>query len=135
MASPIDRNEIAPQLVALVGCETAANLLLYIFHQGEAHVRGASRGLNIASNSIQKQLEKFERAGVLSCRMVESTRVYSFNQQHPATTRLKDLLRMFYKGLTAEEHRRLFPPEPPRRGILPSFKQGRTAGSSALHRR
>ena len=105
-------------LEALFGNRTAAKLMLYLFHYGEAYSRGAARDLGIAVSAVQRQFDKFESAGLLVSRMLGTTRVYSFNPRQPATAKLKELIRVFYEAMTIKEREQLFPARrrPRRRG-------------------
>jgi len=96
-------------LEALFGNRTAAKLMLYLFHYGEAYARGAARDLGIAVSAVQRQLDKFESAGLLVSRMVGNTRVYTFNPKQPATAKLKDLVGVFYEALSIKDREHLFP--------------------------
>ena len=95
-------------LEALFGNRTAAKLMLYLFHYGEAYATGAARDLGIALSPVQRQLDKFELAGLLVSKMVGNTRVYSFNPSQPATRKLKELIQVFYEAMSSEERERLF---------------------------
>jgi len=96
-------------LDALFGNRTAAKLMLYLFHYGEAYARGAARDLLIAVSAVQRQLDKFEGAGLLVSRMIGNTRVYAFNPRRPGTAQLKDLIRVYYEAMTMKEREQLFP--------------------------
>ncbi len=99
--------------------------MLYLFHYQEAYARGAGRDLGIAVSAVQRQLDKFENAGLLVSRMVGNTRLYSFDPRHPATAKLKDLIRVFYEAMTTKERERLFPARRrPRRRGKPVIRQG-----------
>jgi DNA-binding transcriptional ArsR family regulator len=100
MESPLD---------AVFGNRTAGRLLLYLFHHGEAYARGVSRDLEISLSSVQRQLERFEGAGLLVSRRVGNTRLYTFDPRHPASGPLQDLVRVYYEALTIRERERLFP--------------------------
>ncbi|MHC4548735.1 MAG: winged helix-turn-helix domain-containing protein [Planctomycetota bacterium] len=95
-------------LEALFGNRTAAMFMLYLFHYQEAYARGAARDLGIAVSAVQRQLDKFETAGLLVSRMIGNTRVYTFNPRQPATAKLKELIRVFYEAMTLKERERLF---------------------------
>lgn len=95
-------------LEALFGNRTAAKLMLYLFHYGEAYGTGAARDLGIALSPVQRQLDKFEASGVLVSKLLGNTRVYTFNPKQPATRRLKDLIQVFYEAIPLEERERLF---------------------------
>jgi len=105
-------------LHALLGSQTAAQLMLYLFHYGEAYATGMARDLGIAVSPIQRQLEKFETAGFLISKTVGKTRIYAFNPKQPATERLKELIRVFYEAMSRDERREMFPARrrPRRRG-------------------
>ncbi len=105
-------------LEALFGNRTAAKLMLYLFHYGEAYASGAAKDLGIALSPVQRQLDKFEVAGLMVSKMVGNTRVYSFNPKQPATRKLKDLIQLFYEAMSLKERERLFPMRrrPRRRG-------------------
>lgn len=93
---------------ALFGNATAGRLMLYLFHHGEAYPTGAAKDLGLSLSPVQRQLEKFEAAGLLVSRLVGRTRVYTFNPKHPATSKLRDLVGVFYEGLPLQERERLF---------------------------
>ena len=95
-------------LEALFGNRTAAKLMLYLFHYGEVYATGMAKDLDVALSPIQRQMDKFEAAGVLTSKMVGNTRVYSFNPKQPATRKLKELVQVFYEAMSMQERERLF---------------------------
>ena len=95
-------------LQALLGNRTAAQLMLYLFHYGEAYATGMAKDLGIALSPVQRQLDKFEAAGVLISKLVGNTRVYSFNPKQPATKKLKELIQVFYEAMSARDRQRMF---------------------------
>lgn len=95
-------------LETLLGNRTAAKLMLYLFHYGEAYATAAARDLGTALSPMQRQLDKFEAGGWLVSKSVGTTRLYSFNPKLPATRRLRDLIAVFYEGISLEERERLF---------------------------
>ena len=99
---------VASPLEALFGNRTAAKLMLYLFHYGEAYPTGAARDLGLSLSPVQRQLEKFEAAGILVSRLVGRTRLYSFNPKHPARGALRDLIQVFYEGMPLSERQRMF---------------------------
>lgn len=105
-------------LDALFGNRTAAKLMLYLFHYGEAYPTGAAKDLGTALSPMQRQLDKFEASGWLVSKRIGNTRVYSFNPKFPGTRRLRDLIGVFYEGMSLEERERFFPMRrrPRRRG-------------------
>lgn len=95
-------------LKALFGNRTAAKLMLYLFHHGEAYATGVAKDLGIALSPVQRQLERFEVGGLLVSKMIGNTRVYSFNPKQPATKKLKALIQVFYEAMSLNERQRLF---------------------------
>jgi DNA-binding transcriptional ArsR family regulator len=105
-------------LETLFGNRTAAKVMLYLFHHGEAYATGAAKDLGVALSPVQRQLDKFEASGLLVSRRVGNTRLYAFNPKLPVTRRLKDLIEVFHEAMSIEERERLFPVRrrPRRRG-------------------
>lgn len=95
-------------LKALFGNETAARLMLYLFHYGEAYPSGAAKDLGLSLAPVQRQLEKFESAGFLVSKLLGRARIYTFNKKSPATSRLVELIRVFYEGMSPKERQRMF---------------------------
>lgn len=91
----------------LVG-RTAAKLLLYLFHHGEAYPTGAAKDMQLRLSAVQRQLEKLEAAGFLISKLIGKTRAYTFNPKNPATRKLKDLVGVFYQGMSLAERERIF---------------------------
>ena len=65
----------------LFGTSTAGFVLLHLYHYGEVYARALARDLDISLSAIQKQLEKFECAGVIISKTMGRTRIYSFNKR------------------------------------------------------
>jgi predicted transcriptional regulator len=95
-------------LEALFGNRTATSVMLYLFHYGEAYATGIAKDLDIALSPVQRQLDKFETAGILVSKMVGKTRVYSFNPKQPVTKKLKELIQVFYEAMSQKERQQLF---------------------------
>jgi predicted ArsR family transcriptional regulator len=95
-------------LETLFGNRTAAKLMLYLFHYGEVYPTGAAKDLGVAVNQVQRQLEKFEAAGVLISKLVGRTRVYKFNVKHPATEKLRELIEVFYESMSLKDREQMF---------------------------
>ena len=94
-------------LESLLG-RTAARLLLYLIHYGEAYPTGAAKDLDISQGAVQRQLEKLETAGFLVSKLVGRTRVYRLDPKSPAARRLGDLAEVYYKAIPLRERERLF---------------------------
>ena len=66
-------------LEGLTGNETASKVLLYLESYGSGYPRGISETFEIAVSQVQRQLERFEREGIVVSRLVGKTRVYEWN--------------------------------------------------------
>jgi len=79
-------------LETLFGSESAARVLLFVYGRGEGYARQMAQFFDTALRPIQRQLEKFEAAGVLYSRRVGRTRLYAFNPRCPLVEELRALL-------------------------------------------
>ena len=96
-------------LADIFGSRAAEAVLLHLFHHGESYGRAVSSDLRVSLDSVQRQLEKFERAGVLVSMRHGRTVVFSFNPRSRAATRLKELVAVFYDAMSLEAKEQLFP--------------------------
>lgn len=96
-------------LAEMFGSRAAEAVLLHLFHHGESYGRAVSSDCGISLDSVQRQLEKFERAGVLVAMRHGRTVVYSFNPRSKAAARLRDLVAVFYDAMSLEAKEQLFP--------------------------
>ena len=93
---------------ALLGSKNAERVLIYIFAREEGYAREIASFYGSDLKSIQMQLDKFEKSGVLASRSVGRTRPYVFNPRYPFLTELKALLgkaMSFYSRKEQEELR------------------------------
>ncbi len=91
---------------ALFGSKNAERVLIYIFARQEGYAREISGFYESDLKSIQMQLDKFEKSGVLVSRAVGRTRPYMFNPRYSFLTELKALLEKalsFYPAKEREE--------------------------------
>ncbi len=86
----------------MFGSRAAEAVLLHLFHHGELYGRAVSSDFVISLESVQRQLEKFERAGVLVSVRHGRTIVYSFNPRARAAARLRDLVAVYYDVMSLE---------------------------------
>jgi hypothetical protein len=83
----------------LLGSKNAERVLLFLFAREEGYAREIARYYNTDVKSIQMQLDKMEKGGVLTSRAVGKTRPYAFNPRYPFLNELKALLKktlLFY---------------------------------------
>ena len=67
-------------------------MLIYVFAREEGYAREIARFYEADLKSIQMQLDKFEKSGVLASRAVGRTRPFVFNPRYPFLNELKTLL-------------------------------------------
>ena len=99
---------ISTVLQDLFGGKAAEAVLLSLFHQGEAYGRGVSKDFAVSLDPVQRQLDRFERAGALVCKRQGRTLVYSWNPKSRVAARLRDLVGVVYDGLDPKAKEALF---------------------------
>jgi hypothetical protein len=73
---------------------------------------------------VQKQLDRFEVAGILVSRRVGTVRVYQFNPKLGVLKKLKDLIEAFYEAIPLSEREKIFKERRrPRRRGKPVIKE------------
>ena len=77
---------------SLLGSKNAERVLIYIFAREEGYAREIAGFYKTDLKSIQMQLDKFEKSGVLASRAVGRTRPYVFNPRYPFLNEVKALL-------------------------------------------
>jgi hypothetical protein len=92
---------------SLLGSKNAERVLIYIFAREEGYAREIANFYKTDLKSIQMQLEKFEKSGLLASRTVGRTRPYVFNPRYPFLTELKALLEKALSFYSADEHEKL----------------------------
>lgn len=99
---------ISTALQDLFGGKAAQAVLLSLFHHGESYGRAIARDFGLSLDSVQRQLDRFERSGALVCKRHGRTLVYSWNPKSRLATRLRDLVGVVHDGLDAEAKVELF---------------------------
>lgn len=87
----------------LLGSKNAERVLMYIFTREEGYAREIAKYYKTDLKSIQMQLDKFEKGGVLASRAVGRTRPYVFNPRYPFLSELKALLEKALSFYPAQE--------------------------------
>lgn len=77
----------------LFGGQAAAKVLLFIENYGEGYASAIARTFEMPVSEVQKQLKKFEQAGILISRTVGTSRMYTWNPRDPALNGLRQLLK------------------------------------------
>ena len=88
---------------SLLGSKNAERVLIYIFAREEGYAREISGFYETDLKSIQMQLDKFEKSGVLASRTVGRTRPYVFNPRYPFLSELRALLEKALSFYPAKE--------------------------------
>jgi hypothetical protein len=77
---------------SLLGSKNAERVLIYILAREEGYAREIASFYKTDLKSIQMQLDKFEKNGILVSRAVGRTRPYVFNPRYPFLNELSKLL-------------------------------------------
>ena len=91
-------------LADILGSASAEAALLHLYHYGESYGRAVAADFGVSLDSVQKQLDKFERAGLLLSKRQGRTLMYNWNPKSRAATRLKELVGVYYESLSEEIH-------------------------------
>ena len=95
-------------LADLFGSQASEAVLLHLHHYGETYGRAASRDFGISLDSVQRQLNRFERTGVMVCRRQGRTLVYTWNPKSRIAKRMQDLVAVAYEGLSLKAKQSVF---------------------------
>lgn len=91
----------------LLGSKNAERVLIFLFVREEGYAREIARYFETDLKSIQGQLDKLEKGGVLVSRAVGKTRPYTFNPRYPFLNELKALLEKAFSFYPAREQEEL----------------------------
>ena len=100
---------ISTALQDLFGGKDAEAVLLSLFHYGESYGRAISRDFAVSLDGVQRQLDRFERSGVIVCKQQGRTLVYAWNPKSRVAANLRELTGIIYDGLSLEAKEALFP--------------------------
>lgn len=95
-------------LQGLVGTQTGERVLLHLYHYGEIHPAAIAQDFGMAVTPVRRQLDKFERAGLVVSREVGRSRVFTFNPKSPIADALHELVRLVYEGIPLRERERIY---------------------------
>lgn len=95
-------------LAELFGSRAAESVLLHLFHYGESYGRAVSADFQISLDSVQRNLEKFEKSGVLICKKQGRTLLYTWNPKSRLAGKLKDLVEIIYESMPLEVRQEKF---------------------------
>lgn len=92
----------------MFGSRAAESVLLHLYHYGETYGRAVSADFLISLDSVQRNLDKFERSGVLICKKQGRTLIYSWNPKSRLATKLKELVEIVYDNMSLEARQAKF---------------------------
>jgi DNA-binding transcriptional ArsR family regulator len=93
----------------LLGNATAEKVLLYLEQFGEGYaLRIADDFDRMSVTPVQRQLERFEAAGLLVSQLKGRTRLYTWNPRYAFLDEVRALLRKVLRALPEDERRRYF---------------------------
>ncbi len=95
-------------LSGLFGNETAAKVLLYLENHSTGYPSGISSTFDIPVSQIQRQLEKFEREGLLASKLIGKTRNYTWNPRCFYVHELRSILKKATAALPDSEIEKYF---------------------------
>jgi hypothetical protein len=101
-------------LAEMFGSRAAESVLLHAFHHGETYGRAVAADFSVSLDSVQRQLEKFERSGVFVSKRQGRTLVFSWNPKSRVALRLRDLVAVIHEGIPVDQKTRMFPRRRPR---------------------
>ncbi|OVE75714.1 transcriptional regulator, partial [bacterium E08(2017)] len=76
----------------ILGSKNAERVLMYLLTRDQGYAREMARFWGADPDSIQKQLARLERGGILDSRSEGRTRLYRFNPRYSFLKELKALL-------------------------------------------
>ncbi len=95
-------------LDALFGNATAEKVLLYLEHYGEGYASAIAETYGISLNIVQRQLMRFENAGLLVSVLKGRTRLFLWNPRYAFLAEVRALLAKALRALPAAERKRYF---------------------------
>ncbi len=91
------------------GGRAAEAVLLHVCHYGDSYGRAISSDFGLTLFPVQRQLDKFEKAGVLVRKEQGKTVVFTWNAKSRFAKRMRNLVEVVYEGMSLEEREIRFP--------------------------
>ncbi len=92
----------------LLGSKSAEKVLLFLANYDEGYAKDIADTFGTALFSIQKQLLKFEQAGILVSQEKGKTRIFSWNPRYPLRKELLVLLKRSLELMPESETKAYF---------------------------
>ncbi len=90
-------------LRTLFGSRTAEMVFFFMLTYKKGYARKISTTFNISLTSVQKQLIKFEEAGVFVSFLEGRTRIFEWNPRYPFLSELQALIKKAFQYLPESE--------------------------------
>ncbi|MBN1115136.1 MAG: winged helix-turn-helix transcriptional regulator [Oligoflexia bacterium] len=95
-------------LESIFGSKSAEQVLLFLENYDEGYASLIAKTFKISVSMVQKQLEKFEQAGLLVSTLKGKTRLYQFNPKYYFTNELRSLLKRSLGAMSNEERNKYY---------------------------
>ncbi len=99
--------EASIMIEPILGSTNAERVLLYLVARDQGYTREIARFWGSDPDSVQKQLVRLERGGVLNSKSAGKTRIYRFNPRYSFLKELKALLAKAMSFYAPDEQERL----------------------------
>lgn len=96
-------------LSEILGSKTAGKILLHLFRYEETYGTAVSVDMRISLGQVQRQLDRFERCGLLVSKLTGKTRVYTFNKKSKYFKPFYELVKIEYESIDLLDRENLFP--------------------------
>jgi hypothetical protein len=84
---------------------------MHVYHYGESYGRAISSDFGLTVFPVQRQLDKFEKAGVLVRKKQGKTVVFTWNAKPRFAKRMKTLVEVVYQEMSLDEREARFRPK------------------------
>ena len=95
-------------LEGLFGNATAEKVLLYVEQYGEGYGKAIADTFGVSVHMVQRQLARFEHAGLLVSVLKGRTRLFLWNPRYPFVEQVRSLLREALRRIPLDERKRYF---------------------------
>lgn len=96
-------------LEGILGNRTAEKVLLYVESYGDGYAKSIADNFeDVTVSMVQRQLERFERAGLLVSLLKGRTRLFTWNPRYAFLNEVRALLRKALDALPDNDRRRYF---------------------------
>ena len=102
-------------LKVIFGNDNAEKVLFSVYKGTQPYGTGIAKMWEIPVYAVQKQLQRFEKGGVISATLAGRTRMYQLNPRYPFKNELENMLARSFEYLPQEDKDRFKVRKRPRR--------------------